>query len=142
MILRMYSGQDALKIQKILKWQQPRAPFDWHGPYQARVNHIIVPNLMLLGKIFPAFSLISIIDSAHLKATFEPGLTQADGRYNCVLKYCSPLLTGMIGKNVNRSCYIFRTAGLGFFFYLTVLYIKYNNVFQSGRLIAGAHYPE
>ena len=59
-ILRMYSGQDALKIQKILKWQQPRAPFDWHGPYQARVNHIIVPNLMLLGKIFPAFSLISI----------------------------------------------------------------------------------
>lgn len=23
MILRMYSGQDALKIQKILKWQKP-----------------------------------------------------------------------------------------------------------------------
>ena len=54
------------------------------------------------------------LDSAHLNTTFETGLTQADRRFNCVLKYCSPLLPGMIGKNVNRSCYIFRT-GLGFF---------------------------
>ena len=116
MILRMYSGQDALQIQKILKWQQPRAPIDWHGPYQARVKRRSMCHIQYYWEKSILRSRSLALDSAHLKATFEPGFTQADGRYNCVLKYCSPLLTGMIGKNVNRSCYIFRTAGLGFFF--------------------------
>ena len=87
-----------------------------------------MPYSILLGKVYPAFSLISIRFGTS-KGDVEPGLTQAHGRYDCVLKYCSPLLPGMIGKNVNRSYYIFRT-GLGFFNYLTVLYntITYSRV--------------
>lgn len=129
MILRMYSGQDALKIQKILKWQEPRAPIDWHGPYQARVKRPSMCHIQYYWEKSIRRSRSLALDSAHPKATFEPGLTQAHGRYDCVLKYCSPLLPGMIGKNVNRSCYIFRT-GLSFFYYLTVLYntITYSRV--------------
>ena len=66
-ILRMYSGQDALKIQKILKWQQPRAPIDWHGPYQARVNHRIMCHIQYYwGKSLRRSRLLAL-DLAHLK---------------------------------------------------------------------------